>query len=286
MSDRSRGFALPIVILLIVVAMIMLTLMLERQSVQLLNVKRQLNGYESHHASRGMQEVIDGWLTGQGSEPLAALLDVDGRAFELELQDGTLLEVFFHDAQGLLYREPGEAVGADRDEQSEGDEGPDSESVLANAAARLYEDVGADTFMELTRTEGPEQLSVLGVTAPVLRAVLAELTGSEHVDHLVDPIILAQKDGSLIRGDVLPIQVLDGLDRETRTLARQVLTARPRLWRVVVDVRADGSALRSPARRFEGQLLLAAAAGSSRASTSPFQRTGLFLWWKEVDPSE
>lgn len=286
MNVRSRAFALPMVILLIVVAMIMLTLMLERQGVQLLNVKRQLNGYEAHHASRGMQEVIDAWLKGQGSEPLAALLDLDGQAFELELKGGTLIEVFFHDAQGLLYRAPGEPVSFEREEALQGDEGPTSESVMVNAAARLYEDVGAGMFMELTRTEGPQKLSVLSVTQPVLRAVLAELSGTDLVDHLVDSIMRAQEDGSLIRGDVLPREVLDGLDRETRTIARQVLTARPLLWRVIVDVRADGSMRRAPARRFEGQLLMETAGASSRTTTSPFQRTGLFLWWKEVDPTE
>ncbi|MEO0715669.1 MAG: hypothetical protein AAFY58_01620, partial [Planctomycetota bacterium] len=57
-----RGFALPTVIVLLLVAGALVATLMERQSVRSLGTARELRAYQEQHAARGLQEVLNMWL--------------------------------------------------------------------------------------------------------------------------------------------------------------------------------------------------------------------------------
>src|SRR5262249_23640476 len=66
MARRGRehrpAFALPMVVLLTLVAAVTLTVILERQAADALTVRRQIGNYEAQHVARGLGEILETWV--------------------------------------------------------------------------------------------------------------------------------------------------------------------------------------------------------------------------------
>ena len=97
-----RGFALPTVIVLLLVAGALVATLMERQSVRSLGTARELRAYQEQHAARGLQEVLNMWLRSRPSAQLHELTGDRGHAFDLELADGSVARVYLGDAQASV----------------------------------------------------------------------------------------------------------------------------------------------------------------------------------------
>ncbi|MFY7895702.1 MAG: hypothetical protein ACOVP8_05680, partial [Phycisphaerales bacterium] len=100
-SRRRGGFALPLVVLLTVIAGILLAAMLDRFGTQQTFAQRQLEQYRDHHIARGLQEAMQAWVNSidTQTQSLKASLGERGKAFDLEL-DGQRVTVYLEDGQG------------------------------------------------------------------------------------------------------------------------------------------------------------------------------------------
>src|SRR4051812_26592877 len=100
-----RAFALPMVLMLVLISGVLLAVMIDRQGAQALTVQRELDSYTFHHISRGVQEAIEAWIRNNGNNDIAGALDVDGHAFDLQVEGGQLVRISFYEAQDTVLAE-------------------------------------------------------------------------------------------------------------------------------------------------------------------------------------
>lgn len=251
-TPHQRGFALPIVILLALVAALAGTLLLELQSGSSLAVNRQAKVYEDHHLSAGMRELISQWLLTGGGE-IAERLEDDGLAFELELPQGKRIRVYLEDAQGTVLRELSSVGGAparlldrviDHLELTGAAAPPlPPPPVSTPGAPSAFDDPYAvDPYLqapEVFRNVGPVQVSVNAASETVLEAIATACGNPDAARTLMRDIRSKARPGSRITSEDLAsmISSLRNLHQSHAQELRSILTAQPTLWRMTVETR-------------------------------------------------
>lgn len=233
MNRARRAFALPLVILLALVATLAGTLLLELQTNSTSAVNRQTKVYEDHHLAAGMRELIDQWLLTGGTD-IAQRLEDDGLAFTLDLPRGQTIRVYLEDAQGTLLRDLSNVSGPaarllDR-----------AVEQLELAAAPAYGPSGEPLDRPaLFRTLGPPQVSVNAASEQVLEAIAAASDNPAGARSLMRHIrAKAGQETPLTQEELTSLfaNVANLSDAESRQLS-SVLTAQPVLWRMVIETR-------------------------------------------------
>jgi hypothetical protein len=281
MTGSRRAFALPIVILLALVAALAGTLLLELQSNSSLAVNRQARVYEDHHLAAGMRELIDQWiLTGGGD--IADRLEDDGLAFELELPQNKRVRVYLEDAQGTVLRDTSSVGGAparllDRIIDQ-------LELVAVPPPLPVYNADGTiagpvEQPPPLFRNVGPIQVSVNSATEQVLDAVASAMSNPDAARTLMRQIRSEARPGSRITPEDLNSMItsLRNLSTTDAQEFRSVLTAQPMLWRLTVETR-HGSLSTAPTER-SAALIQLPVAGQTLGPTGV-----IVLSWEDAAP--
>ena len=234
MRGLRRAFALPLVILLALVATLAGTLLLELQTNTTSAVNRQTKVYEDHHLAAGIRELLDQWLLTGGTN-IAERLEEDGLAFTLDLPRGRTIRVYLEDAQGTILRDLS-SVG-----------GP-AARLLSRAVEHLEFTAAAPTYgpdgevldrPAVFRTLGPPQVSVNAASEQVLDAIADASDNPAAARSLVRHIrARAGRATPLTQEDLTSLyaNVVNLSDAEKRQLS-SVLTAQPVLWRMVIETR-------------------------------------------------
>lgn len=214
-----RGFALPMAIMLVLVAGILVAAMLESHTAQLLTNQRQIESYSFAHATRGVGEAVDAWIRSNGSNAIGDALDADGLAFDLTTEEGEVLHIYLVDGQGLAL---GDLSGLSGD-------------TLESGRAVLRELVKGERREASRFVRGDGPLAVSANTAPieVLRAVIAGCGATDGASLLAGDIIAARSATGVIAQDELQRILGESTapdDAKPRLMA--MLTASPALWRV------------------------------------------------------
>lgn len=275
------AFALPMVLLVMMIIAIVGMVMLERQGAQTLTIGRQVSGYDEHHTSRGVKEAIDAWL---GSNPRTGLrdrLDVTGRAFDIDLASGLdgrgmqTLSVSMFDAQGTVLNEFTGYVGQTMD---------DGKAILESLRAAALP--AESLYM---RGQGPIAVSAATATPEVLRAVVDAATGGEGTDAYVDAVLKARDEASLTATKLSEAANEAKVSPEIRAKLQRYLTADPTLWQIVIDVRRGGST-GELVTRYKGLAVLAvrsaSARGASQTGMQSSSRSSVFLTWEKQDQQQ
>ena len=272
-----RAFALPVVLLVMMIITIVGMVMLERQSAQSLTIGRQVSGYDEHHASRGMKEAIDAWIRSSPRRSLRDRLDASGRAFEIDLPTGIdgkglqTLAISLADAQGTILNEFTGFTGQPLE---------DAKSILL--ALRNAALPAESLYM---RGQGPIAISAASASPEVLRAVVDAATGGEGVDAFVDAILKARDEGTLTNASVSEAANAAQVSPEARAKIQRFVTADPTLWKVTVEVRRGGST--GPLfARYQGLAALAISSSYSRTSSQSTTRSSVFLTWEKQDAQQ
>lgn len=224
-AARSRGFALPLVMLVLLVASIALSIALQRQSLNRLATSRQINGYEVHHMQAGLRELIEFWTT-----TFRRNADIDPATgqlgFDLTFNDGTRIEVRFTDAQGEL-----------KFDNSPSDPAP---AVVLNAAADLLAAEGNTRF----RTRGPGRVSIqtapLNVLAALPRAIKPDADGNAFAND----VLAARQRGRIKQADLRELTRVTGLSDVELHRLEACIAVEPNYWRI--DARAYAPARSQP----------------------------------------
>ncbi len=212
-TEARRGFALPLVMLVLLVAAIALNIALQRQGLNRLATTRQMNGYEVHHLQAGLRELVEFWTTTFRRNP-----EIDPGSgqlgFDLTFNDGTRVEVRFTDAQGEL-----------KFENSPSDPAP---AVILNAAADLLAAEGNTRF----RTRGPGRVSIQSAPLNVLAAIPRAIKPDADGNAFANDVLAARERGRIKQADLRDLTRVTGLaDVELHRL-EACIAVEPNYWRI------------------------------------------------------
>lgn len=289
MSAR-RGFALPLVLLVTLVATVMLTLMLTRHNTQSLAVQRDLDRYATHHISKGVEEVVNNWMRTFGTKSMPEMLDEGGLGLVLAPDDGAAVQISFFDAQGAVLTDLAGLPAKSREQALD---------ILARVRGlRGQRDRYGRPY---TRKFGPVAVSANSAPEPILRAVVESALGLDPgssnatSDAIVSGILSARpgdRNGVPAPNEPFPSGKLEevftraSVEQAALEKLRQLIVETPSLWSFTVVPAVRSSDPNVEEVRFEG-LLLAGSSGRDRSSGG-VQRTSPVVSLNRVrsDPAD
>ncbi|HYE63634.1 MAG TPA: hypothetical protein VD997_16705 [Phycisphaerales bacterium] len=270
-SDTRRGFAMAIVLMLLAVSGVVIAFMLDRQANQTRTVQREIESYTFHHISRGIQEAVEAWIRSNGNNPLGPALSDDGHAFDLVVERGQTVEVYFLDAQGAVLAEFAGLTG-------------DSLDMAIDILQQLRRAENRRTA-EYIRREGPVAISINVAPEPVLRAVISSVLDQIQTNALVREIMTARA------AEVIDRAKLEAIFRDADTPGANIpkltalLATEPVLWQVIAQAKSPEGVWPPPRGtiRYGGLALVstgAAAAGRNRSAD--LQRSSSMISWENL----
>ena len=223
-----RGFAMPLVLLLLLVVGMVAAVMLRRADAQGRSVQRQTQAYQTYHTVRGLQSTLEAWIQTKNANEIDELVDDDGFVMRFDPSDGTVVEVYLFDGQGTMRSTLDSIPSEQRDH------------VLL-ALESLVLEFGQNALLDYAREVGPWQVSIAAAPEPVLRALCEAAGESEGTNRLADAIIEEMElSGSISREGLGRAMNRVDLEAEERARFNAVVTVTPTLWEVVMDVRGTG----------------------------------------------
>ncbi|MFG0327087.1 MAG: hypothetical protein ACF8SC_07470 [Phycisphaerales bacterium JB037] len=223
---RRRGYVLPIVLLLTLVCTLAATVMLNRQNAQTAAVRRQIDHYQEHHGSRGIEEVIAAWVETLEVNELPAIIAEDPKVLDMTLADGSVASVFLSDGQS---RALASFSGVDA---SGATDGPAIYEILQAL-------VPMDEIASVTRDAGPVAISVQGADPRVLTAAMRYVTGDENTaEELTREILRRREREDLTTTGLTAIATRARLPQEQRGVFNRVLVAEPSIFEMRVELRS------------------------------------------------
>lgn len=271
--DRpARGFALPLVVILSMVATIAIAVMLERQGHQTRATVRQMRWTQDRHLERGVREVTGAWLTG-ASRRLNDISKKGGHALDLTMTDGRTIRLSVEDAQGTVL--------------SNFEGVPENDLPFAQGAydSVLLRAGDAETLERWTRTVGPAAISAVSATEEVLAAAASPMIGDGQASAMARDIVLAREGARDASGSQWLRKVVADYftDLEDRRAMQRMLLAEPNLWRLrisVLDGRDRVGSMYEAVVHVDGREI------RQRADSGAFTPMGPFLLWRRLDEAE
>ncbi len=264
-----RGFALPLVVLLTVIAGILLAALLERLGTQQTFAQRQLEQYRDHHIARGLQEAMQAWVNSVDTQTqsLKASLGERGKAFDLEL-DGQRVTVYLQDGQGTALAE---FAGLSPEEMGTAAEVLDQLRQQDSREAR-----------QLIRREGPLAVSVRAADERVLTAVARACSSSARAPRVVAELMRVRDDEDFTIATMAEAFTRAGVEGEERVKLMQMLVTEPTLYRGVAEApRAGGGVI-----RYTFNVLIPSGANRARMSGGVTRPMAVMDWQRDRSADE
>tara|TARA_R110002073_G_scaffold118918_1_gene258234 strand:+ start:71033 stop:71917 length:885 start_codon:yes stop_codon:yes gene_type:complete len=264
-----RGFAMAMVILLMIVVGLTIGVSMTRFSAQTKSVARQMEKYQEHHLGRGLQEAIGAWLKQQNGRNLLEVLEPEtGHAMDIILADGSEVSVYLRDAQGTALSN---LTGRTDRQIQEG--GALLRNLIVNTTEREY--------LELTRPFGPSTISVMSAPDRVLDAA-ARVAAGQFADQFISEINKIRSESAVVtRTQLTRASQAAGLTAEQRGAVLRLFSADIELWAVIIEVRAgQGMNQGRLISRYGGITRIRI---NNRSNQSNASELGAFTTWKEID---
>jgi len=256
------------VIMLVMVCSILIAVMLERHGTDALTVQRQLDSYTFHHVSRGIQEGVEAWIKSNGTASITDALTQDGHAFDLDVDGGQTVHIYFQDAQGTVLTEFAGLSGV-------------SLETAQEILYRLREQDGI-RMADFVRREGPVAVSMQSASREVMTAVAAAVVDAPTAEAVVSEIIHAREEGLLDANTINEAFNRADVGPEQRPRLTALFTAQPVLWRVVAEADPPlGVYPPRPTIRYGGLAVIMATPGARDRSTS-LQRNSAIISWENL----
>ncbi|UYV13560.1 MAG: hypothetical protein NCW75_04575 [Phycisphaera sp.] len=271
-AHRARAFALPLVVLLSMVATMAIAVMLERQGQQTRATVRQMRWTQDRHLERGVREIAGSWLTG-ASRRLNEIAKEGGHALDLNMEDGRTIRLDIEDAQG--------SVLSVFDGVSE-NELPFAQGAYDTIQLRAGDQ---ETLDRWTRTVGPAAISAVTAPEEVLAAAASPMIGDGQASAMARDIVLAREGAADSVGTQWLRQVIAEYmtEMEDRRIMQRLLVAEPDLWRLritVLDGRGRVGSMYEAVVHVDGREI------RQRADSGAFTPLGPFLLWRRLDEAE
>ena len=263
-SRRRGGFALPLVVLLTVIAGILLAAMLDRFGTQQTFAQRQLEQYRDHHIARGLQEAMQAWVNSidTQTQSLKASLGERGKAFDLEL-DGQRVTVYLQDGQGTALAE---FAGLTTDEMR----------VAAEVLDQLQKQDRQEA-RQLIRREGPLAVSVKAADERVLMAVARACCDSSRASRVVTEVLRVRDDEEFTIATMAEAFTKAAVEGEERVKLMQMLVTEPTLYRGVAEAPRQGGGV----IRYTFNVLIPSGANRARMSGGVTRPMAVMDWQRD-----
>lgn len=263
MNTRRRAFALPMVILLALVATLAIGVILSRTGVSGTAVNQQILIYQQHHRHAGMREMVDRWLaTTHGS--MQDQLESDGQAFTLELPRGRRVRVLVTDGQGQVL------------DDLRGLYGPEAR-YTAMALEFLHRTTNADENPDLAkqlfRKAGPAQVSINSAPPIVIEALTSAIVPGRDGQRLAREYVTRRDRQLLVLADVRSIATEMGVQNEEIAALERMFVATPTVWFVDATLATGGRAVER-----SGGLIEIVTDAAAAATTGVGSRTRFLTW--------
>lgn len=232
-NKHDRGFALPVVIVVLMIVGMVAGVLLQRVASDRLVAQRRLNWYQQHHAQAGLEEVIDAWLKSLPRDlRLDEILDERGYALTIDLHDGTEAVLSIRDGQGAILTEPSAVPEQQR---------PQVEAITH----RFDELVGANQRPRERRSVGSPKLSLQSASQQAIEAtagvIAGPIVGVDFAQAVVD-FRENDPDGRITNQSLTEALTAAAIaNDEQAQLLRAAITLRPTLYFVTVEMRPKGA---------------------------------------------
>ena len=208
-----RGFALPLVILLLLISGMTIVVIMQRQTAQSQLVEEMIGDYQSHHAAFGVRAIVRKWLNQKTGRELAEFADEEDVSYRFILPSDMYVSIWIRDGQGMPVVSPL-------------DIGPTNLNYYTEINRRVQQRTRTPL-----RSKGPALISV--GTAP--RVVLAALVEDEEQgQRLAQRLIDARERRPLDRDELMTQLRRAGLADDEIARIISIVTFDPVLWRVNV----------------------------------------------------
>lgn len=251
-----RGYALIVVLLLVITSSVLTATMLNRLGTQSLAYGRTIDQYQHHHGKTSLEEVVTAWLRSVGNLSIADMLVDDGHVLTLTLADRSTARVYLADGQGTVLSR---FVGLSAEDRLD--------------APRIYQAlenlVGPENAHGFSREIGPMAVSVRGATREAIAAALGVIVNPSFDPLAVADAILAEAaDGSISSSAISRIARERGVPQEQLGLVGRVLSATTNVWRLRVELYTPSTPLAAPRRTtvYEGYAKSTRTAGTGATS--------------------
>lgn len=232
--NARRGFAIPIVIFLTMIAAIMMTVMISRSATQAAVIRQHKAMYETHHMGRGATELIDRYINlglGGNVSNLRDHLGANGLVMTAQLpvplttegQQRQFIRVYFRDSQSSLLTSK-DALALRQQE------------VIERAMVTLESQYGRAGARKFYRKSGPLPISVMNADSSLLRAVIDAITQGNGTDAVVSALLDARGDDEVTQAELTEAIAAAELEPTQRLLMTEFLAAEPRLYKVTAEV--------------------------------------------------
>ncbi|MCB9844977.1 MAG: hypothetical protein H6811_03175 [Phycisphaeraceae bacterium] len=225
MSLRTTrpGYALALTLLVMLTALAMLTAMVERLGAQSLAVRRQTDQYQEHHGKRGLEEVLDAWLSTVQLLPLAELTREDPHVLDLVLADGSVVEISLSDGQTTVLSD---LTGLNSEDARDG------RSIL-EALRRI----APDRLAGLTRPAGPVQISAQNADPDVLRALILSVLDGGDPEPIASAILARRRETVMTLAEVAGLTRQFDMTPDQRVRFNRLLKPQSDVWRLRAVIR-------------------------------------------------
>jgi hypothetical protein len=225
---RSGAFALPLVAMVAFIALIGLSILLERQAAARQASVRQIERYQQHHFQNGVRQVTDVWsnifkLNEEKKKGNSGVIGYD-LTVESGFGSGSGLEVRFTDAQGTVRK-----VTTDASENVNG---------LMNFAAESLIAAGMDGQRYL-RERGPAAVSLNSAPREVLAALVRAISQEGQAEAFAAAVETKRSEKRIAREDVRELLTAAGLPQGQLSMLEEAVTAEPQLWKVEAVIRSS-----------------------------------------------
>lgn len=263
---------MAVVLMLLAVSGVVIAYMLDRQSAQNRTVAREIDSYTFHHISRGIQEAVEAWIRSNGNNPLGPALDEDGHAFDLVVERGQTVEVYFLDAQGAVLADFAGLTG-------------DSLDMALDILEELRRGERQRTS-EYVRREGPVAVSINAAPEPVLRAVISSVLDPLKTNALTREILAARNPVEPIDRAKLE-QIFRDADVPSANSPKLqgLLATEPVLWQVIAQAKSPEGVWPPPRGtiRYGGLALVSSGTPSTgRNRSGDLQRSSSMISWENL----
>lgn len=268
----NRAFALPLVVILSMVATMAIAVMLERQGQQTRSTIRQMRWTQDRHLERGVREVTGAWLTG-ASRRLPEIARGGGHALDLTMDGGRTIRLDIEDAQGSILSTFEGVSDAEL---------PFAEGAYDSILMRVGD---GQTLERWTRPVGPVAISAVSAPEEVLAAAVAPMMGDGQASAMARDIVQAREGSESGTGTQWLRRIIADYasDMEDRRTLQRMIVGEPGLWRLrisVKDERGDIGSMYEAVVHVDGREI------RQRADSGAFTPLGPFLLWRRLDRAE
>ena len=289
-----RGFALPLVLIVLVALVTGVAVMLTRSGADFRTSARRIEAYRAEHVARGVRELLDASLRSLRPEQLVAAGNpaLWREVLVVSFDDGTLIRASLRERQGSVLTEFGQLSGTALDEAAR---------IAAALGEATEPEAGLLGVGTRTRVVGPTDISLWTSPEPVLAAVGEAVSRDARLGaEFAREIVAKRQEGQVSRSTIAQAATSAGFPATQHADLFRLVTDRPVLWEVLVTVESGvgGSVLGErlaggiggrdaprgeapPPTRYLALLLITRRGGSSVGST--LNDNSQLLSWTLVD---